>query len=188
MDKTANITKDQLKNKTQIKVGDTVKVHQRIKEGNKERIQIFEGLIIAKKHGEGISGTFTVRKVASGVGVEKVFPLHAPMIEKIEVVKSGKVRRAKIYYIREATGRRGRLKEIKRKLLPEVEEEEVVEKKEAVSKEVEKETKEETKQENETVNEEDVKDKEEEKDQTKKEETTDKEEQKEDSENKKEEK
>jgi len=121
MDKVSKFTESQLKNKVQLKVGDTVKVHQRIKEGSKERIQIFEGLIIAKKHGEGISGTFTVRKVTSGVGVEKVFPLHAPMIEKIEVVKSGKVRRSKIYYIREATGRRGRLKEIKRKSLVEKE-------------------------------------------------------------------
>ncbi len=140
MDKIKQITKDQLKNKTQIKVGDTVRVHQKIKEGNKERIQVFEGLVIAKKHGDGINGTFTVRKVASGVGVEKIFPLHAPMIEKIEIVKSGKVRRAKIYYIREATGRRGRLKEIKRKLLPEVEEEET--KEEAVSEDIKEEAKE----------------------------------------------
>ena len=140
MDKIKQITKDQLKNKTQIKVGDTVRVHQKIKEGNKERIQVFEGLVIAKKHGDGINGTFTVRKVASGVGVEKIFPLHAPMIEKIEIVKSGKVRRAKIYYIREATGRRGRLKEIKRKLLPEVEEEET--KEETVSEDIKEEAKE----------------------------------------------
>ena len=115
MDKVRKFTENQLKNQVKIRVGDTVKVHQRIKDGDKERIQVFEGLVIAKKHGDGISGTFTVRKVASGVGVEKVFPLHTPIIEKIEIVKSGKVRRAKIYYIREATGRRGRLKEIKRK-------------------------------------------------------------------------
>ncbi len=115
MDKVRKFTESQLKNQVKIRVGDTVRVHQRIKDGDKERIQVFEGLVIAKKHGDGINGTFTVRKVASGVGVEKVFPLHTPMIEKVEIVKSGKVRRAKIYYIREATGRRGRLKEIKRK-------------------------------------------------------------------------
>ena len=121
MDKITKFTKNQLKNKVKFRVGDTVKVHQRIKEGAKERIQMFEGLVLSKKHGDGVNGTFTVRKVASGVGVEKVFPVHSPVIEKIEVVKSGKVRSAKIYYIREATGRRGRLKEVKRSLLPEEE-------------------------------------------------------------------
>ena len=110
----AKFEEAQLKNKTDIRVGDIVRVHQKIKEGDKERNQIFEGLVIAKKHGKGISGTFTVRKVTSGVGVEKIFPIHMPAIEKIEIVKSGKVRQSKIYYIREATGRKGRLKEVKR--------------------------------------------------------------------------
>jgi large subunit ribosomal protein L19 len=114
MEKVRQVTKSQLKNDIDVRVGDTVRVHQRIKEGEKERIQIFEGLVIARKHGSGINGTFTVRKVTSGVGVEKIFPIHMPMIEKIEIVKSGRVRRSKIYYIRDAKGRRGRLKEIKR--------------------------------------------------------------------------
>ncbi len=116
MDKVRKFTESQLKNKVDLKVGDTVKVHQKIKEGTKERVQVFEGLVIAKKHGNGINGTFTVRKVSSGVGVEKIFPIHSPVIDKLEIMKSGRVRRAKIYYIRDATGRRGRLKEVKRKL------------------------------------------------------------------------
>jgi len=123
MEKVRQVTKNQLKNNTEVRVGDTVRVHQKIKEGEKERIQVFEGLVIAKKHGNGINGTFTVRKVTSGVGVEKIFPIHMPMIEKIEIVKSGKVRRSKIYYIRQATGRKGRLKEIKRKVKESVKEE-----------------------------------------------------------------
>ena len=98
-----------------IKPGDTIKVHQKIKEGDKERIQIFEGLVIARKHGKGISATITVRKVVEGVGVERIFPVHSPMIEKIEVVKSGKVRRSKLYYLREAKGAKSRLKLSKRK-------------------------------------------------------------------------
>lgn len=110
-----SIVKSQLKDDRDIfRVGDTVKVYQKIKEGDKERIQIFEGLVIARKHGKGLNATFTVRKVTSGVGVEKIYPLHSPMIEKIEVVRSGKVRRAKIYYIRKATAKQSRLKEIKR--------------------------------------------------------------------------
>jgi len=95
----------------EIKVGMTVKVHQKIKEGNKERIQIFEGIVIAKKHGKGISSTITVRKVVEGIGVERIFPLHSPSIEKIEVVKSAKVRRAKLYYLRTAKGKKARLKQ-----------------------------------------------------------------------------
>ncbi len=92
------------------KVGDTVKVHVIIREGEKERIQIFRGDIIAKKRG-GISATFTVRKVSFGVGVERVFPLHSKMIKKIEVVRHGKVRRAKLYYLRDLKGKAARLKE-----------------------------------------------------------------------------
>ena len=85
-------------------VGDTVRVHVHIKEGNRERIQVFEGTVIAKKHG-GIEETITVRRISYGVGVEKVFPIHAPTIEKIETVRKGKVRRAKLYYLRDRVGR-----------------------------------------------------------------------------------
>ena len=91
-------------------VGDTVKVHVRVKEGNRERIQIFEGTVIAKKHG-GIEETITVRRVSYGVGVEKVFPLHAPSVEKIELVRRGKVRRAKLYYLRDRVGKAAKIKE-----------------------------------------------------------------------------
>ncbi len=93
-----------------IRPGDTVQVSQKIKEKDKERIQKFEGVVIAKKHGKGISGTITVRKVISGIGVEKVFPLHTPTIEKIEILRHGKVRRAKLYYLRTAKGKKARLK------------------------------------------------------------------------------
>ena len=93
-----------------IKPGDTVKVYQKIKEKDKERLQAFEGVILARKHGKGISATITVRRVVSGVGVEKIFPLHSPTIEKIEISKKGKVRRAKLYYLREAKGKKARLK------------------------------------------------------------------------------
>ena len=91
-------------------VGDTVRVHVHIKEGNRERIQIFEGTVIAKKHG-GIEETFTVRRISYGIGVEKVFPLHAPSIEKVEVVRHGKVRRAKLYYLRDRVGKAAKVKE-----------------------------------------------------------------------------
>ena len=83
-----------------INVGDTVRVHVKIKEGSRERIQVFEGIVIAKKHG-GLEETFTVRRVAYGVGVEKVFPIHSPLIEKVETVRTGFVRRAKLYYLRD---------------------------------------------------------------------------------------
>ena len=87
-----------------INVGDTVRVHVKIKEGSRERIQVFEGIVIAKKHG-GLEETFTVRRHAYGVGVEKVFPIHSPLIEKVETVRSGYVRRAKLYYLRAASVR-----------------------------------------------------------------------------------
>lgn len=90
-------------------VGDTVKVHIKIKEGTRERIQIFEGFVLKKQHG-GVRETFTVRRLASGVGVEKTFPLHSPKIDKIEVVKTGKVRRAKLHYMRERTGKSAKIK------------------------------------------------------------------------------
>ena len=93
-----------------VAVGDTVRVHLKVKEGNRERIQVFEGTVIAKKHG-GIEETFTVRRISYGVGVEKVFPVHAPSIEKIELVRHGKVRRAKLYYLRDRVGKAAKVKE-----------------------------------------------------------------------------
>ncbi len=94
-----------------LNIGDTVKVHVRIKEGEKSRIQIFEGTIIAKKHG-GVSETFTVRRVAHGCGIERVFPVHSPVVEKVEIVRSGKVRRAKLYYLRNRVGKAAKVKEL----------------------------------------------------------------------------
>ena len=93
-----------------VEIGDTVRVHLKVKEGNRERIQVFEGTVIAKQHG-GIEETFTVRRVSYGVGVEKVFPLHAPSIEKVELVRHGKVRRAKLYYLRGRVGKAAKVKE-----------------------------------------------------------------------------
>ncbi len=93
-----------------VKSGDTIKVHQKIREANKERIQVFEGLVIARKHGKGINSTITVRKVISGVGVERIFPLHSPIIERIEIIRQGKTRRAKLYFLRRAKGKRARIK------------------------------------------------------------------------------
>lgn len=91
-----------------VRPGDTIRLSQKIKEGEKERLQSFEGIVIAKKHGDGISGTITVRKIAAGVGVERVFPIHSPTIEKIEVLKHAKTRRAKLYYIREKAAKEAR--------------------------------------------------------------------------------
>jgi len=90
-------------------IGDTVRVHVRIQDGNKSRIQMFEGICIAKKHG-GISETFTVRRVAHGVGVERVFPIHSPSVDKVEVVRQGRVRRAKLYYLRGKVGKAAKVK------------------------------------------------------------------------------
>lgn len=98
------------KNIPDIRIGDTVLVHQKIQEGNKERIQIFEGLVIARHKKTDIDATFTVRRIASGVGVERVFPLHSPRILKIEKVKTAPVRRAKLYYLRNLSGRAARMK------------------------------------------------------------------------------
>ena len=92
-----------------IEIGDTVKVHVKIKEGDKFRIQIFEGTVIAKKHG-GIAETFTVRRVAHGCGIERVFPLHSPTVDKVEVVREGVVRRAKLYYLRDRVGKAAKVK------------------------------------------------------------------------------
>ena len=93
-----------------VTVGDTVRVHLKVKEGNRERIQVFEGTVIAKKHG-GINETFTVRRISYGVGVEKVFPLYRPVIEKVETIRRGKVRRAKLYYLRDRVGKAAKVKE-----------------------------------------------------------------------------
>ena len=93
-----------------VNVGDTVRVHVKIKEGSRERIQVFEGIVIAKKHG-GLEETFTVRRVAYGVGVEKVFPIHSPLIEKVETVRTGFVRRAKLYYLRDRVGKAAKIRE-----------------------------------------------------------------------------
>ncbi len=96
-------------NKPEFNVGDTVRVAVRIKDGEKERIQNFEGIVIAKKHG-GVAETFTVRRTSYGVGVERVFPINSPFVEKIEVIRAGKVRRAKLFYLRERTGKAAKVK------------------------------------------------------------------------------
>lgn len=98
------------KNIPDIKPGDTVRVHQKIREEKKERIQIFEGIILAVKHGKGVNATFTVRKIAQGIGVEKIYPIHSPNIDKIEIVSRGKARRAKLYYLRDRVGKKAKLK------------------------------------------------------------------------------
>lgn len=111
MDIIKSVEHEQLKNKIpELKVGNTVRVHQRIKEGNRERVQVFEGIII-KKQGGGVNATFTVRKIAYGVGVEKTFMVHSPMVEKVEVVRVGKARRAKLYYLRDRVGKAAKTKE-----------------------------------------------------------------------------
>lgn len=100
----------QLREVAEFKTGDTVRVHAKVKEGNRERIQVFEGTVIKRQNG-GARETFTVRKQASGVGVEKTWPVHSPIIEKIEVVRHGKVRRAKLYYLRDRVGKAAKVKE-----------------------------------------------------------------------------
>jgi len=121
--KTQQFTNQYLKtNLPDIKVGDIVKVYQKIKEGEKERTQIFEGLILAMKHGRGVNGTFTVRRVIGGVGVERIFPLHSPAIEKIEIVGRNKVRRAKLYYLRTRAGKKAKLQ--RKSFVPETPKEE----------------------------------------------------------------
>lgn len=112
MNRLDNVEQTQLRdNIPAFKSGDTVKVHVRIKEGNKERLQVFEGIVIAKKHG-GARETITVRKVSFGVGVERIFPLHATVVDHIDVVRRGKVRRAKLYYLRDLRGKAARIKEL----------------------------------------------------------------------------
>ncbi|MBQ3824417.1 MAG: 50S ribosomal protein L19 [Clostridia bacterium] len=107
----ANFTKEQLKTEiTPFNIGDTVRLSLKIKEGTRERIQVYEGTVIARS-GSGISETFKVRRVSYGVGVEKTFPIHSPNIEKIEVVRKGKVRRSKLYYLRDRAGKAAKTKE-----------------------------------------------------------------------------
>lgn len=109
-----SIEKEQIREDlTQFNIGDTIKVHVRIKEGNRERIQVFEGTVIKKQNG-GLRETFTVRRVAYGVGVERTFPINAPIIDKIDVVRRGKVRRAKLFYLRDRVGKAAKVKELTR--------------------------------------------------------------------------
>ena len=115
MDVLSSVTNEYMKSDIPaFNVGDTVKVHVKIKEGNRERIQIFEGFVL-KRQGGGIGETFTVRRIASGVGVEKTFPIHSPLVEKIEVVRRGKIRRAKLNYMRQRTGKSAKIKSRKEK-------------------------------------------------------------------------
>ena len=110
MDLIKELTKSQIKELPEVLVGDTVKVHVKVKEGARERIQVYEGIVIAKKHG-GIEETITVRRMSYGIGVEKVFPLHSPTIDKIEVMRHGVVRRAKLYYLRDRVGKAAKVRE-----------------------------------------------------------------------------
>ena len=114
MDALKTITEGMIKeNRPVFNIGDTVRVSVRIKEGERERIQAFEGTVIAKKHG-GIAETFTVRRTAYGVGIERVFPVNSPFVEKVEVVRKGRVRRAKLFYLRQRTGKAAKVKELLR--------------------------------------------------------------------------
>ena len=111
MDLIKELNKETLAKETaNVQIGDTIRVHVKVKEGSRERIQVFEGTVIAKKHG-GIEETITVRRISYGVGVEKVFPVHSPSIDHIEVVRNGKVRRAKLYYLRGRVGKGAKVKE-----------------------------------------------------------------------------
>jgi large subunit ribosomal protein L19 len=94
------------------RAGDTVKVHVKVKEGDKERIQVFQGVVIARKHG-GIRETITVRKISNGIGVERIFPLHSPIVDKVELVQRGRIRRAKLYYLRAIKGKKARIEELR---------------------------------------------------------------------------
>ncbi|AUI71398.1 50S ribosomal protein L19 [Companilactobacillus alimentarius] len=109
-----DITKEQLRSDIpDFRSGDTVRVHAKVVEGSRERIQLFEGVVI-KRHGSGISATYTVRKMSNGVGVERTFPLNTPRVEQIEVIRHGRVRRSKLYYLRARTGKAARIKELRR--------------------------------------------------------------------------
>ena len=134
MDIIKSIEHEQLKNKIpDLRVGDTVRVHVKIKEGNRERIQVFEGIII-KKQGGGVNATFTVRRISYGVGVEKTFLVHSPNVEKVEVTRVGKARRAKLYYLRDRVGKAAKTKE---KVGARIETREIVVKEEVVPEEAE---------------------------------------------------
>ena len=112
MDLIKALNKEQLEKEVpQVQVGDTVRVHVKVKEGARERVQVFEGTVIAKKHG-GINETITVRRISYGVGCEKVFPVHSPTIVSVDTVRRGKVRRAKLYYLRDRVGKRAKVKEL----------------------------------------------------------------------------
>ena len=129
MDILKSVEHEQLKNKIpELRIGNTVRVHVRIKEGNKERIQVFEGIII-KKQGGGVNATFTVRRISYGVGVEKTFLVHSPMVEKVELVRVGKARRSKLYYLRDRVGKAAKTKE---KVGARIENKEIVVKEEIV--------------------------------------------------------
>ena len=111
MDLIQAFTNEQLKKEIPlVRIGDTVRVHNKIKEGSRERIQMFEGTVIAK-HGGGISETFTVRRISYGVGVEKTFPIHSPNVEKVDIIRAGKIRPAKLYYLRGRVGKASKVKE-----------------------------------------------------------------------------
>lgn len=110
------LTKFMKKNIPDVRTGDTVRVHVKVREGSKERVQVFEGLVIATKHGKTLDGSFTVRKESFGIGVERTFPLHSPKIVKVERVKQSKIRRSKLYYMRDLSGKNARLKELNRDL------------------------------------------------------------------------
>lgn len=110
MDILRAIEQESLREISEFSVGDTVRVHFKVIEGSKERIQVYEGVVIARKHG-GISETFTVRRISSGIGVERTFPVHSPKIARVEVVRKGAVRRAKLYYLRGRTGKAAKIKE-----------------------------------------------------------------------------
>ena len=111
MEKIQAFVNEQLKTEVpQFNIGDTIRVHNKIKEGSRERIQMFEGTVIAR-HGGGISETFTVRRVTYGCGVEKTFPLHSPNVEKVDIIRRGQVRRAKLYYLRDRVGKNAKVKE-----------------------------------------------------------------------------
>jgi large subunit ribosomal protein L19 len=113
MDILREITEDQLRSDVPVfRPGDTVRVHVKVREGQRQRIQVFEGVVI-RRRGSGISETYTVRKISYGVGVERTFPVHTPNVEKIEVMRRGKVRRAKLYYLRKLSGKAARIKEIR---------------------------------------------------------------------------
>ncbi len=112
-----HVEREQLATRPALRSGETVRVHVKVREGDKERIQVFEGIVIAMHRG-GTRATFTVRKVSFGQGVERIFPLHSPVIDKIEVVRAARVRRAKLYFLRALKGKAARMKEVRRKPAP----------------------------------------------------------------------